>query len=75
MTATKKINPCWAMAPASAKWFAVDADGTIMYFLGEVTPFTDVDPFWHGETCGGYFGCVYNMEGIDWRETLQERPQ
>lgn len=62
------MKPNWKDAPASAKWLAMDADGTWWWF--ENQPYTGNgewdDPVGMPDFAG--------QEAITWRDTLEKRP-
>lgn len=59
----------WSQSPATARWWAIDADGKAHWFCEpDVAPFTD---FWMAESekapTFGYVG--------DYKDSLTERPK
>lgn len=70
-------EPDWSQAPDWAQWWAVDADGTAVWY--EAEPFVS-DPFmwdWNytPHTQNKIDKILHIPIGIDWRTTLRRRPQ
>ena len=64
-----RIKPSWKDAPEWATWRATERDGHIRYWLNRPT----VSEYWE-RWIDGTSGKRTNIEYVDWRETLEQRP-
>jgi hypothetical protein len=66
-------KPDWKDAPEWAKWLAMDDNGEWYWFIEKPTLLDE------GDECGYWnapFGSYLHVEvGVDWKTTLEERPQ
>jgi hypothetical protein len=65
----------WSRAPEWAQWWAMDADGNAIWF--EEKPI-HIDGSWETESGRSRYDPLNEQKmefGIDWRCTLQQRPQ
>lgn len=65
----------WGEAPRWAQWAAVDPDGRITWATREPLPLAADDTRWVFHSGTAHRGNYCNLNGIDWRETLHQRPK
>ena len=68
------FEPDWSQAPESAKWWAMDENGSAAWY--EVMPYIDVDEFNYEFGLGvatHVKAPSFNYQG-DWKDSLRKRP-